>query len=556
MIEADDEAAFPRDPWAIIPADATERLEFGMARLLRHYAAPRDETLARRFLAESLPTGRLCLYGAGSMSVQLLGWLGGNDGIEIVGIIDRNAATLQHFHDLPVIPPTDLSAIGCDYVLVAHPLHEMDMMETLLDAGLTADRLFPLYDNPAFADRALPPHRARIAASLPTGCRYCIVGSSHLNTIRDDVLSRLFPTDDTVLLHFSPYEKFRPSPIYSTVDTASSTTLLAETLHQLAPDVVVLRSTCQLSFLAGLIKTALPNTILIHDFYDFANLLPRSLLQGWMAMSDEQVSISQLAEYQSLRTCDVAISKRDGRWWGRMLAPTTKPFISYFSGSTTELQPHARAAKRDGDPWRVLYAGVMLQAKPGEYKGDYNFLPLFEALSATGHFDFELYNGAHRDAAQDQAYQYFMERYPAAPMHYHRRAPYPELHATAHSCHFGWLYRDAGGEVSYDAATGIPARCLGYLNAGLPVIVDDKWGYLEDLIDRHHAGIILPQGEGARLPEILAACDFERLQAGAVLLLRFFLEHNESAFARLHHYLRDERGLSALPPLVARQIAQ
>lgn len=547
MIDLDDDAAFPLDPWAVIPPDlrseAAERLADDVARLDRHYAAPRDEPAARRFLIETLPAGRLCLYGAGSMSARLLGWLVERPDIEVVAVIDRNAATLGRFHDRPVVTPMEWARVPFDRVLVAHPLHEPDMIATLRAAGLPAERILPLYDHPEFAAAALPAHRARIADALTAPVRHCIVGSSHLTTIPDEVLSRLLPAADTMLLYFSPYERFRTSPVYPTVDLASSTTLLAEALQQLAPDVVVLRTTSHLAFLAPFIMRILPDAVLLHDFYDFSNLLPNSLLHGWLAMSPAQVAIGRLAEYYSLRSADLVVSKRDGPWWDRMLAPTTRPYVSFFPGTAPALQPHAGPPKRDGEPWHVLYAGILLQPKPGEYAGDYNFLPLFETLSASGRFRFDLYNSAHADPTQDPAFQHFIERYPAAPMAYHRRVSYPEVHALSRNCHFGWLYREGGGEVSYDAATAIPARCLGYLNAGLPVILDDKWGYLEDLILRHHAGVILPQGEAARLPEILAACDLERLRAGAVSLLRFCLEHNEAAITEIGRHLHALRAL-------------
>lgn len=556
MIDPADTTAFPLDPWSEIPTDADAQLEQGVAWLVDHYAAPRDAVLARRFLNEAVPEGRLCLYGASSITARMIEWLDGRDGTEIVGIIDRNASTIQQFHGFPVIAPADLPSISYDHVLIAHPLHEMDMIETLLAAGLPPDRIFPLYDNPGFAQMALPVHRARVAPALALGGRYCIVGSSHMHTIPDQELARLLPAAETVLLHFSPYEPLRPSSIYRTIDLASSTSLLIEALQQLAPEVVVLRSTGQLGFLASVIKTAVPDAVLLHDFYDFTTLLPQSLMRGWMAMSQRQITISHLAEYHSLRTSDVGISKRGGRWWNRMLAPTTRPYVSFFPGGTTELQPHTPEAKQPDERWRVLYAGVLLAPKPGEYAGDYNFLSLFETLAASNRFSFKLYNSIHADGTQDGVFAHFLQRYPGEPIEYHRRVSYPALHAEARQCHFGWLYREAGGEVPFDAATGMPARCLGYLTAGLPVILDDKWGYLQDLVASHHAGIVLPQGDSARLPEILESCDLERLRAGAKSLLRFFLDHNEAGIVRLHRYLREDRGLAALPPLLAPQRLQ
>lgn len=556
MIDLDDDAAFPLDPWAIVPPEVqyevTARLAGAVTQLNRHYAAPRDEATARRFLIEMLPAGRLCLYGAGSMSARLLDWLVGiRPDVDIVAVLDRNAATFPHFHGLPVLAPADWASIAFDRVLVAHPLHEQDMAATLLAAGLPAKHILSLYDHPDFATAALPAHRTRIASALEEPVRHCIIGCSHLSTVPDEVLSRLLPAADTVLLYFSPYERFRPSPVYPTIDLASSTVLLAEALQQLAPELVVLRSTSHLGFLAGFIRSVLPDAVLVHDFYDFTNLLPASLLHGWLAMSPAQVAISHLAEYQSLRTSDLLVSKRDGRWWDRMLAPSTKPYVSYFPGTVAALEPHAGPSKRADAPWRLLYAGILLQPKSGEYAGDYNFLPLFETLAKSGRFEFELYNSAHIDAAQDPAFRDFLDRYPAAPMRYHRRVTYPELHARSQDRHFGWLYREGGGEVSYDAATAIPARCLGYLNAGLPVILDDKWGYLEDLIVQHHAGIILPQGQAQRLPEFLAACDLERLRAGAASLLRFCLDHNEAAVATIGQQLR---ALKAARPMLKRNL--
>jgi len=545
LIDLDDDTAFPLDPWAVVPSEvrprAAQQIADCIAPLNQHYAAPRDEAAARRFLIETLPAGRLCLYGAGSQSTRLLDWLRERPDVEIVAIIDRNAAALVRFHDLPVIAPADWARVGFDRVLVAHPLHEPDMIATLLAAGLAVEQILPLYDHPNFAAAALPAHRARIADALKVPVRHCIVGTSHLATISDEVMCRLLPASETVLLYFSPYEKFRPSEVYPTIDLASSTTLLAEALHHLAPDVVVLRSTSHLSFLAVFIRSVLPGAVLVHDFYDFTNLLPTSLLCGWLAMSPEQVRVSHLAEYHSLQTADLIVSKRDGPWWDRMLAPTTKPYVSFFPGTQPALTPHAGTPRRGDAPWNILYAGILLQPKPGEYAGDYNFLPLFEALAAGGRFRFALYNGAHADATQDAAFAHFIERYAAEPIRYHRRVSYPELHALSRGCDFGWLYRERGGEVSYDAATAIPARCLGYLNAGLPVILDDKWGYLEDLVLRHHAGIILPQGEAARLPQILAAVDLERLRAGAASLLSFCLEHNDKALARIERQLSARR---------------
>lgn len=76
-----------------------------------------------------MPSPRVILYGAGSGGRLFAGVLLGH-GFKIVAYADKDNAKIgKYLDEVPIIPPADISANDCDYVIIASaPLFENAML--------------------------------------------------------------------------------------------------------------------------------------------------------------------------------------------------------------------------------------------------------------------------------------------------------------------------------------------------------------------------------------------------------------------------------------------
>ena len=114
--------------------------------------ARQDETKAIDFICARLPAGRIMVYGAGTHTARLMNALTRQrPDVSIIAVLDRNASLDGEFRGCALRPPNWAVSGDADWIVVAHPLWEMDMVEVLLSHGLSTEKLFLVYSSSDFA---------------------------------------------------------------------------------------------------------------------------------------------------------------------------------------------------------------------------------------------------------------------------------------------------------------------------------------------------------------------------------------------------------------------
>lgn len=492
--------------------------------------APRDEAAAVRFVRDRLPAGRVMIYGAGTHTARLINALTDRPDVTILAVLDRHASGDGDFLGYPLRPPQSASATEVDHVVVAHPVWETDMIAALSDRGAPMEKLFRTYSNPAYLAEVLAPARAAVRAGVNGGVCNVIIGSAKWAIISDAELAEALPPDKTVKLHFDLADPFAASPVYHTIDLQRSYALLQEAIREIRPTTIYLRTHTATNLLGHVVRGMAPKSRLIHEMYDFACLLSDRMLFDWMGMSPEDVAGCRAAEQYSMRRSDLIVSKRAGRSWRPLLRQFTAPYRVFYGGKPPPALPGPSPRLPSSDrPIRILYAGILPKPEHLDISlSDYNFLPLLEDLAATGRFEIALYNYMHDGEAMDHLYGGYLRRFSTPALRYHRCVAYETLVRLAADFDYGWLYRDAAQEENPDVRIVVGQRFTGYVFAGLPLILDEGWESMVDLVHRHRAGLVIKAEDRDRLAEIIADADHPALVDGVRDLRAAITAHNQT----------------------------
>lgn len=507
--------------WDALPAALRDDVDGALALRCREIAAqwwaPRDFGACGRFLMkETAGADRLVIYGAGTHTARLLTEVFAATPGRVVAIVDQRAAGIGAFHGLPVIAPDQLSGLSFDRLIVAHPVDEPAMIAAALAHGTPEAAITAVYSQRAFQDTVMAEEMARADEALKAidrPVRHVIIASAKWAIIQDDELARALPPEETLKLHYDPVDPFRPGAVYPTIDTRASLGVVRHILAQIRPETVFTRVYVQTAPLAPLVRDWVPSARHIHEMYDFAGLLGDGMLRDWMGLSRTRIETSLLAELSAARHADLVISKRAPDFWPPDRRPNPAPYALYHGGV---LGPSPSPSPARDGVIRLLYAGIIprwihLPAHPG----DYDFLPVLEQIAAMGGFRVDLYNYLHDGEAADPSFQEYRDRYQSGPVRYHRCVDQATLLERAAGADLGWLYRPGVAQGAMDARLVIGQRLTGYVRAGLPVILDEGWGAMADLVKQHGAGLVVPRGA---TPETLATlikhADFDAARAG------------------------------------------
>lgn len=532
---------FPADPWSVLPPclreQAVARLDAAAAAAIRRRGPPCDLALGRRYLEEHLPPGRCWVYGAGTHTDAILDILETREAVHLMGFVDRNAAQIGSFRGYETITAAELAHRDFDFILVGHLHYEEEFVQGLLETGVPGHKIVRVYGNPVYAEQGLRSFTERLMRDVPPNVN-CVIISGRNLVVSDAELVAVLPPERTVVLYFGPDGHYRES-VYPILDLRRSLSLMQAVLSRLSPDIVYLRTFFDDDCHTHIVRTLLPQAILIHEMFDISIVFPDEILFRWNKWSEDKLTTMRLAEHQSFRSSDLVVSKRGGECWERVTAPFDTPCITVFSRASVPkdggLKDHGKAPPTDGAA-RIVYAGC-LPADQQHLDGYYNLYPLFENLTADGDIKVDIFNGEHFSATHDDEFAEFLARNDGGRIRYHRALPYDRLVDTLASFHFGWLYNERSAVYIHDAAVTLPGRFTGYISAGVPVIVDDEFDYVASLVRRFNAGIVVPDGRTAMIPQMIRGADHGLLREGVRALRSFMIDHNRQMFDRLRRFV-------------------
>jgi len=491
------------------------------------FTARRDPALARAWARRHLPSGDLMIHGAGSFSARLLPVIRERDDIRFAGFVDQHAAPHATFHDAPVRPVA--AAREAEHVLVAHTCRERDMRAALLEAGIAPDRVIALHEDPIYIAESLA--EQALADLGEIDCFVIHAGRSQV--IADEDLVRIFPPERTAWLSLARADYRETRDHYPQLDLAQSLGMLDRYLARDQPKLIYLATAWFNNFLFPPIRRAAPDACLIHEVFDWNILAGPDVALG-TGHGPCSHGWNLIGEHDSARQADLIVSKRDGPF-SEVADQLRAPYLCYHTRAHRAAAAEPRAA---GDPIRIIYGGLF--PEPGlmrRYRDDYAFLPVLEALAATGAVDIEIYNTL--DPGTGDTFVVWRDRFPAAPLRYYPGLPFAAFLERSRGFDFGWLASVRDASPPPDQRCLIPNRMVGYLSAGLPVIVDSGWSHAAALVKEYGAGLVVDDFGTEQLLARLTSTDHERMRQGVAALAERLVVRNEETVAALHGIVAD-----------------
>jgi hypothetical protein len=537
--QAHQERRFPKNPWAELlaapPAKDDPWLQAASDAAVLRCGPPCDLALGRAYLETYLPSGECWLYACSTYSQAILDILEDNPMVRFAGFVDVNAASIGCFLGYPVITPEELSTKVFDHIIVGHLRYENIFVETLFAQGIEREKIFRIYGNNIYWKKSIDSYVSKITTQY-SGRFDNIIITNNSVLVSDHELSCVFESKNTLVLYCGKSGYYENGP-FNIVEIGESLDLMYNLLYHYRPNNIYIRTISDKDCIVYSVRQKFKSSFIVHEMFDLSIVFPDSELMIWNKWSNDTIKTLRHAEWNSFQTSDFIISKRGGSYWETILAPFDTRYATVFSRLIIPDEDHP--VPDSAGPIKIVYAGYV-PPEPRHLGGYYDLYPCFESLVTAINATVDIYNAGHPPTAQsDDVYRHYLARNHGGRINYYRSKPYAELIRILSSYHFGWLYNERSDVYFPDAAVTVPARLSGYISAGVPVILDDEFEFLADLVDRFGAGIVVPGGRTDLIPDLIRRADHMALRAGARRLRAHMFARNQDAFHRLRNLIQE-----------------
>jgi hypothetical protein len=533
----------------LIDPDAAALLRASEAKIFREFGTVRDANLAARFVQETLSAGRLAIYGAGTQAAAIVAALKERHDIEVVGFVDRRHESLEEFCGYPVVGPSEARSLNFDTLLLSHHGREQEMFLSAVEAGVRPTQIRRIYADPDFGRWAAAAGADGDEPAMPVDV--CIISTlgPQWTVVPHHTLANVFSPETSVNLLFGRFD----TPIYSFagdvfryVDCRFSLDILIDNLRRLQPSVVYLKTSPHSTgeFLPFIVKSILPDCVLINEMYDVASLMQSSRLKQSYGYSDQEIYWARLGNLFSAQHADLIVCKNGGLGWDRLAASFAAPCVTVFPiGGEPPQQAYRPPSSRQ---CRVLFAGSIppIELVNGRTThGDLNYLDYFDVLETVPDVSVDMFNGGHV-VGGDAFFQDYAARYPLHnSVRYHPRAAAADLIEKMPDYEFGWLccHKDDECDVEPISSVVIGNKLTTYVDGGLPIVIDRNYVFMTELVERFGAGLACSWGERHEIGSRMLEADGEAMRAGVL---------------RLRQHMRNEnlRSLEAIRALAKRDL--
>jgi hypothetical protein len=331
---------------------------------------------------------------------------------------------------------------------------------------------------------------------------------------------------------------------------------LFENLKRFSPSSLYLRVSphTKSEYLISLCRITFPNVVLIVEPYDLTCLFDRKVL-GYESDQNKDYQSAMLGCAVALHYCDALIVKMGGERFDNWPKPRPKNIISFFPTSAYQStedtyqypvsQNNNLSQQTELSKVRqVLYAGSAsareLTSGIGSVDGA-NLIRYFDRVIQEETLQLTIINGAHFTVEEDQSTKFvgLIDRYGAKRSKqekevYFRAMPLDKVASLAINFDLGICCAHyAEDQVVEVTRVSLPNRMTTYLNAELPVIIDDRFEYASSLIEEFDAGKVIPAGDFEVFASSLAEIDIKKARQGVKRLKQFFQDQNNKNLASL-----------------------
>lgn len=508
-------------------------------------------------------SGKVLLYGAGTLTGRYIDYLNAKSDITVVAILDEKGEALGDFQGYPVISPKNHDRFDFDQLLILHFHWEENMAETALEAGVPSHKIITGITHLGLQED--------LKAS-------CLVAIEHLNkkfgpcenlilttlapkwSVMDlDDCDELLPPDRSHLIVFSNpnmhYEswKLEKRPFISCPRSRPFLKLLLEAFK---PRNIYLKISphTHSDWIPLFARAVLPHSRIIVEYYDMAALFSPGFLTERLDYRSHDHVLADAATYAASKgEVDAMVVKSGGENWRKLAESFGTPAITLFpliSASRSQMQPpmlqHAAKAveQRGENPrYRVVYAGSVpaeeLKHGLGSFPGANMFKYLYRLVEG-GDIEVDLYNAGDHDYLEtSEDNQILRTAFSEGPIRYHCSIPFTRLLSIGHQYDFAFTAVHYAGDFTENVTrSGIGNRFMGYLMAGMPVIVDSYFEYQAELVDRFNAGLVIEPERLDELPEMIRNADLCKLRQGVLDLLAYMQKANMESFSRIQTILK------------------
>lgn len=290
-------------------------------------------------------------------------------------------------------------------------------------------------------------------------------------------------------------------------------------------------------FLVPILRTHFPNAKLIVEFYDVGLLFHGDVLYNAVGKDLDLLEDNRLGCEVAFELADKIITKNAGHLWAEWLGTAAEKTLTYFPNIDTSSYPtrnrHASSRPLNDENHSILYAGAVNNA---EFEIGYGTSPganlraYFDAILESPEWQLHVVNAAHFSNQETKRFRIVQEAMsdPGKNVQYHMSMPHLKLMDFAKKFNFGLCCSHYEQDEVMDVTrVVIPNRVSSYWAAGLPVIIDDRFEYICDLVLKFDAGIVVEAGNFSQLTKKLKNADISRLHKGVERLVRSILSRND-----------------------------
>lgn len=518
-----------------------------------------DPTSLLKFITEIIDrlnlSGNIALYGAGSLTEKYIEYLKDCVNINVVAVFDRNANALSDFHDVPLIHPSDHELIDFDYLLILHFHWELDMAKVAISHGVDPKKIITAISDVEIQEGYLKDacliEIDRLIKRISKKTNLTISTMAPKWSVIDmDDFNKLFEPEHTHhLLYSNPnmhFDAWHQSGI-SFLTCPRSRPYLRLLLTELNPKNVYIRVSPHTNseWLSTFVRSVLPDAIIVAEYYDMSVLFSDTFLREKLLYSSSDLDVAKASTYRATNMgIDYLVCKSGGRHWKTIQSTFTTQCGKYFPLLSGNELPESKqvgfsAAKKTKGPVKVIYAGSVPADEITKGLGCFpgaNMFRYFYEMTEKSDICVHLFNaGDHDEIGKISEDNNLLRRtFSQGPIRYYPSIPFSELLNKAGEYDYGFTAVHYPGDFTENVTrSGIGNRFMGYLMAGLPVIVDSYFEYQAELILEFNAGIVIQPEDMHLLADIVSNTDTEALREGVIKLREHMIKENTKTYEYL-----------------------
>ena len=343
--------------------------------------------------------------------------------------------------------------------------------------------------------------------------------SPTFNLVRQSIYLRRTEKFETVLITETPWLGDFTEKYFDTVYVYDSYYALSVILKEAMPYVVhVLGSICTSEYFSVLARL-LSKSLVVSEFYDVASLCVSKEDAGeiWGKANAELSFFSERFAFKNsdgfiLGYSPEAMEILKNRYNIKI------PMMEFHSYVCDEFKSgnNGKHSNMDGKI-HVIHGGMVQPSHlPGRMFGDTQYCRLIETITKQGiYFDIYL-NPQYNFFRTKQLFGDYILMAKANPLFSFRKGLPPDEATNEFSKYdFGAMiaFLDRGGGFDEHIQTRLATKFFTYLEAGLPVIVNEEFQYPARLVKEHGIGIVVSQKDIYNLPAIINSYDRKKLIA-------------------------------------------